>query len=228
MKFSTSFRSFVYRTHLAFADKRLTVRAGTRKTIFTLCITVGAYCLLTSTLHAAPAEKDLQASITTLSNKLSASEATVTLLKADIDNLVETVNLVNANHSILLVSGVSSGTAGGSVQIPITFVPSTWQATAFQAEIVLPAGFTLKGLTIGPAAITANKNVQLNPANGRFLVFGLNQTVLEDGVVAIATVNIATGTHSGIYPFALSNPVATDANGSAALDIVTLSGEIKL
>jgi uncharacterized protein (TIGR03437 family) len=49
----------------------------------------------------------------------------------------------------------------------------------------------------------------------RFLIFGLNDRVIQDGIVIGLFANVNTRTSDGIYPLKVFNVVASDSNGSA-------------
>jgi hypothetical protein len=134
----------------------------------------------------------------------------------------------NLTTGALLVGGTLKGVAGTTVAWPITLIPSTTLPTALQADIVLPSGITFVSVTAGVAATNAGKQVQASVVNGneRFLIFGLNQTVMAQGIVATVQLAIATGL-KGLFPVCLIAPSLSDGNGNE-IQMSTISGTVSL
>lgn len=82
--------------------------------------------------------------------------------------------------------------------------------------------------TLGPAAAAAGKTLAsavLSNGNIRYLVFGLNQTVIGDGAVITLKITIAPEAESGAYPLEMLNAVASNPNG-IAVPIKVSSGRV--
>ncbi len=74
------------------------------------------------------------------------------------------------------------------------------------------------GATLAPPVSTSNKTlyaVDLAPNKKRFLIIGLNQSLILDGALINLVVNISPSTPAGTYALALSNVCATDPAGNA-------------
>jgi len=173
--------------------------------------------------------QELQNEIANLNTKTTELQGKVSVLSQDQMRLISRYKATNATRGALFVVGVSTSTKGQTLQIPISFVPTSLPITSIQQDFVVPSSFTLVSVVAGPAAIAAGKNVQVNTSAGvsRLIVFGLNQTPIGEGVLAIATVRSLPTIPSGVYPIVTLNPVASDASGAAAPMSVT-SGWIKL
>jgi hypothetical protein len=86
---------------------------------------------------------------------------------------------------------------------------------AIELALTVPAGITLSSVSIGPAATAAGKELSMN--GGQLIEFGLNQTVIGQGVVAIAHLSIPAATTKALYSIGLTNPVVSDASGKAVI-----------
>jgi hypothetical protein len=133
--------------------------------------------------------------------------------------------LIEANETkaVLLVAGVVTGPIG-NIDLPVTLIPGTFKPSGVQADFVVPPSLTFISATLGPIPAGEGKSIQTNMIGSvlRVLVFGLNQTVITEGLdftLAFKT------TVKGQYPMVLQNPVASDANGNALALCVT-SGQI--
>lgn len=129
----------------------------------------------------------------------------------------------NETQAILLVAGVVSGPVG-NIFLPVTLIPSTFGPSAIQADFVLPPSMTFVSATLGPIPAGEGKSLQtsLVGAAVRVLVFGLNQTIITDGLDF--TLNLKT-TVKGQFPIILQNPVASDPAGTT-LPLCITSGII--
>lgn len=118
----------------------------------------------------------------------------------------------NQTQAILLVAGVASAPLG-TITLPVTLVPGTFGPTAIQADFVLPASMTFVSATLGPIPAGEGKSIQTSVVGGavRVIVFGLNQTIITDGLDF--SLNLKT-TVKGQFPILLQNPVASDAGGN--------------
>lgn len=204
-------------------QKRLKTTRNSR-TYFTALRRSALLFLLAGIVHA-----DLKTSIDDVSTQTAKVSASVTSLSQSQATLINSYKLTNAVKSSLLVAGVSSGTAGGSVVVPLSFIKGPSQATAVQTEFVVPSSFTLTGVVIGPAGTSANKSVQFSVTAGvaRIILFGLNTDVIGSGVVANMTLKSIPTTPKGVYKIPLRNSVSSDAAGSTLL-ILETSGAIVL
>jgi hypothetical protein len=156
------------------------------------------------------------ATVQDLDNEIGVLESTVTELSTDLATSFARLNL---NQGPVLVGGVMTASPGGTIDWPLTLVPSTFSVTGLQADIVIPSSFTVVSVTEGPAATAAGKTVSSNVVNGmeRILVFGLNQTPIGLGVVATVQFRVDSATPSRICPISFVDPVASDASGNTIL-----------
>ena len=129
----------------------------------------------------------------------------------------------NSSKSVLLAAGIISAQAGNTVSVDLTLLPGSFLPTAVQAAIISPPGFTLTNVIAGPEAIAANKQVSFS--SGTFLVFGLNQTVMNRGVLATAEFTISSMLKVQPCSIGLKDPVASDASGKA-IPISVVSGTV--
>jgi hypothetical protein len=132
-----------------------------------------------------------------------------------------------------LAVGSGSGAAGTSVDIPITFNPTTDSVAGIQFSLTLPASVSTVSVTAGSAATSAGKSVSTNK-NGStwiFVVFGLNQNTIAAGPLLTARVLIAPNALAGnlnlpISGVSYSSPSGTNvaAGASTAGTIVVTGG----
>ncbi len=119
--------------------------------------------------------------------------------------------------------GNISGAAGTAVNLTVSFTPGASPVAGLDFELTIPASLSYVSTTTGAAATTAGKSANgSNPSSGivKVLVFGLNQTPIGSGAVAIVRLNIAAGTPAGPLTVGLQNLTATDPDANR----VTASG----
>lgn len=118
----------------------------------------------------------------------------------------------NETQAILLVAGIVSTPAGTQTALPVTLIPGTFLPAAIQADFVLPPSLSFISATLGPIPAGEGKSIQTSVVGTaiRVIVFGLNQTVITDGLDF--TLNLKT-TVKGQFPIVMQNPVASDAKG---------------
>jgi hypothetical protein len=174
-------------------------------------------------------DAQLNAAITNVSSETAILSASVTTLSQDETTLIQKYHLTNAGQCGLLVVGISTGTAGGVVQVPISFLPSSGATTAVQVDLLISSSFTITGATIGPAGAAAGKSVQISKVGAvtRVLVFGINTTPIGAGILATLTLSSLAGTPKSICPITMTNIVASDAVGNTSL-LCGTSGAVQL
>lgn len=135
----------------------------------------------------------------------------------------------NLSKSVLIVGGIIPGSPGNPVDVPITLIPGSFQLAGLQADILIPSGFTFVSITPGPVVLAAQKQLQMAPGAGfeRFIVFGLNATVIGQGMLATIRFSIAPATAKRQYPIILSNPIVADAFGNPIV-VSAVSGTVIL
>lgn len=196
---------------------------GRNRFIGVVVLTMAAGMIFSCGANAA-SNLDLQDKINGLEAKLIIAEKALTDLSINQAKLIQRYTTTNASAGGLLVFGTGAGTKGQNIQIPISFLPGPIGISGVQQDIILPAGFTLVSITAGPAALVAGKSVSSN--NGRMIIFGLNQTPIDAGVVAFATIK-SPATAGGIYAINVNTPVASDGSGTPVPISVT-SGWVKI
>jgi hypothetical protein len=150
----------------------------------------------------------LDTRITTLQMALSALQTDDPAAFARLNHLLLEANQPNA---VLLVAGIMSAPVG-TVALPVTLVPGMFLPSAIQADFVLPPSMTFISATLGPIPAGEGKSIQTSVVGTavRVIVFGLNQTVITDGLDF--TLNLKT-TVKGTFPILLQNPVGSDPSG---------------
>jgi len=183
---------------------------------------------ITSPVKAA-SHQDLQNKIATVSAIATTANSNVTTLAQDNANFLGVVALTNLGKASLFVAGISTGTAGSNVVVPVAFIKSSTAIASAQVDLVIPASFTVVGVTAGPAAIAAGKSVQFGLINGsvRILVFGLNQTPIGTGTVANVTFRSIPAAPKLTYTLPLIGAVGATPEGNDALMLQT-SGAVIL
>ena len=131
----------------------------------------------------------------------------------------------NLSQGPLLVGGIVPAKSGDTISWPISFLASSFTVSGVQANIVVPSSFTIASITAGPEAIADNKSVSSN--GGTFIVFGLNQFNIHDGVLAIAQIKVPTNARPGFYTICLGDPTASNVSGKSVL-ISATSGTIEV
>jgi|GEM_PF-3525795 len=127
---------------------------------------------------------------------------------------------IGAGQSVTFSVGSGSGIAGGVVVIPITLTSSGGaQATAVQWTLSYPADITGAVFSAGIAATNAGKSIECN--GNLCLVYGLNTTVISDGVVATATFRISPNPSLQTIPIQIIGVVAAtpDADSISAAGV---------
>jgi hypothetical protein len=117
-----------------------------------------------------------------------------------------------------LTVGVASGQAGTTINLPITFDPSTSSVAGIQFSLTLPASLSTGAVTPGVILSTAAKSVSTGLAGSSwtFIVFGLNQNTIGPGLLLTAQLQIAPGTATGtLLSVPISGSVYSDINGNS-------------
>jgi hypothetical protein len=172
---------------------------------------------------------ELQQQITALNNTVSVLDGRLNALSQSQAELIRTYKLTNATVGSLMVAGTVAGQPGATLTLPLSFVKGPMAVAGLQTEFVIPSSFTVTGITAGPAAVAANKSVQLaiNGGVARIIIFGLNQDMIGSGVVANLTLRSLATTPRGTYKIPLRNSVSSDAAGGSLL-IFETSGAVVL
>lgn len=119
-------------------------------------------------------------------------------------------------QTTLTLTGPASAKQGTAVSLSLSSGGATANGPAgLQWSLTPPVGVTVSGVTAGASATAASKQVACNAANLLCLVYGVNQNVIANGVVATMTVQIPANANPGPASFPLSGLVAGDKNGVA-------------
>ena len=111
-----------------------------------------------------------------------------------------------------------SATPGASILDQVTFASQGSSVSGVQFDVQYDNSALSLGATLAPPVSTSNKTlyaVDLAPNKKRFLIVGLNQSLILDGALINLVVNISPSAPAGTYALALSNVCATDPAGNA-------------
>lgn len=138
------------------------------------------------------------------------------------------VLFVNADRGALLVCEDVAAGRGTSVEVKIKWRQTSLSESAFQFDLILPAGVTFGSIRTGQALLDAQKSIQhalLNNGTAfRVLVFGLNTNEIPDGEIAIVTLNVANNAFPGFHPLDLAGFVFSGAQGTSAKGFAVSGG----
>jgi hypothetical protein len=107
--------------------------------------------------------------------------------------------------------------AGLIAPIVLRFASAGSAVAALQFDLESDAPLTLTP-NAGPVALSAGKELHSAPVSARrtrFVVAGLNQNVVGDGVIAAINAFVSATTTAGAYPLRLTNLSASDQAGNA-------------
>ena len=141
--------------------------------------------------------------------------------------LAASSKLVAANP--VLSIGTVYAKPGQTVNTSVLYTPNGAEVSAFQFDLHYDRN-TLTGIsaTLGPAATLAGKmlaSAVLSNGDIRYLVYGLNQTVIGHGTVVVLTITVATDAAPGTYALQMLNAVASDPKGNE-VPINVSSGQV--
>jgi hypothetical protein len=140
-----------------------------------------------------------------------------------------TVTIIVNSPVIMPKLSVGSGSAiaGNSVTIPISIATGTTGASGLQFDLILPAGVSTGPVVAGAASTAAGKSVSSNVVGNalKVIIFGLNQTSISAGQVAMVTLVVDANLTTGNLVLALANVSATDLNGTS-IPLATSGGGI--
>src|SRR4051794_28852737 len=116
--------------------------------------------------------------------------------------------------TLALSSG--STTPGGSVALELTLASAQGSAPAgLQWTLTYPPETAGVQMTAGPAATAAGKSLTCDAGSGTYtcILTGVNQTMIADGVVAVATVTASSS--PGAWPIGVTNGLGASGDGNA-------------
>ncbi len=135
---------------------------------------------------------------------------------AKTSTVVTTVTVTSLNVSPKLIVGNAAGIGGNAVDIIVSLSTGTTGVAGLQFDLDSPMALTMNTVTAGAASTAAGKSVQGNVAGNdiRVIVFGLNQSVIGPGALAVINVQVPAGQVTGAQALTLLNATATDAAGA--------------
>lgn len=134
--------------------------------------------------------------------------------------------------SVFLASQVAA--PGSSVVVPVMFQSSAAPVSAIQFDIQYDSSSMSLFANLGDAARNSGKvfyQLDLAPGARRFLIVGLNSSVMASGSLFNLFVNLGPNAATGAYSLSFSNVTAADPAGviasiSAADGTITVAGTI--
>lgn len=125
-----------------------------------------------------------------------------------------TVDLVIHYKANLAVPYTEVSNATGTV---VHLVNATDLVSAIQFDLVLPAGLTVESVAPGLAAQAAVKSAQGNTVTPgyRVVIFGLNQTVIPSGPLAVLKLKVGSSFATGKTILSLTNVSASNPSGNS-------------
>ncbi len=121
---------------------------------------------------------------------------------------------IASGQNVVLSVVPGSGTAGGTVTVPITLA-STGGAQTTGLQWAFNYSSDITGVTVVAGASTTNAGKSVSCSGNNCLVAGFNSTVIADGTVASATFQIAANPSSNPIQIQLTGVVATTAGGAS-------------
>ncbi|MBZ5538796.1 MAG: fibronectin type III domain-containing protein [Acidobacteriia bacterium] len=125
--------------------------------------------------------------------------------------------------------GTATGAAGATVALTVTFTAGGAPGVStLQFDLQLPAALSFSSVATGTAATAAGKSASGNAIAGgvRVLVFGLNQTTIGTGAVAVVSLSIAGGTPPGTLSVGITNITASDPTGTINVPTTGTGGSV--
>ena len=113
----------------------------------------------------------------------------------------------------------TSATApGASLLLPVSFASQSASVAGLQFDLQYDNSVLSLSPTVGDAARTSGKTLylwDLAPGQKRFLIVGLNQDHLEDGILVNLFVNLSPTAPAGSHPLRFLNVVGADSSAQA-------------
>ncbi len=189
-------------------------------TLFSIATTYWCLCGSRIAFATTPSE-NLDAEIGTLGK-------TVDTTTSDVDAAFQKLkDETNLSSSTLIVGGIMTAHPGDTITWPISLVPGSFSPSALQCDLLVPTGLTFVSAVIGPAGIQAGKQLSVSISSGtpRALLFGINQTPIDDGVIVLVKLKVDQAATKSHYSIVLENPALSDGAGSA-VTVSAVSGTV--
>ncbi len=131
------------------------------------------------------------------------------------------LGLIGESVVFSAVVSVAAGSSppGGSIILPISFASEGSSVSAVQFDLKYDSSVMSLGITAGDIARTSGKSLYIADVSSnqkRFVLCGLNQAPIPDGVAVSLFVNLTTDATPGVYPLQLSNIVGATPAGEYA------------
>ena len=112
-----------------------------------------------------------------------------------------------------------SAAPGASIRSQVDFAAQSSSVSGVQFDVHYDNSVLSLAATLGDSPKNSGKSlyaVDLAPDKKRFLIIGLNQTLIPNGALINLSVNVRQSAPSGVYALTLSNVGGTDPSGQAA------------
>lgn len=169
----------------------------------------------------AATRQELDTQLTTLTQAIKNKQ----IQNTDVLNALSVLTALNQS----LTTGIVGGAKGTTINLPVYFKEGTKQVAGLQFDLAISSGLTPVSVQPGIAAQAANKTVQGNTVQGGFrvLIFGLNQTTIPTGPVAIIRCQIGASSGLGKRSVLILNMSASDSAG-ANVPITGKNGSVEV
>lgn len=138
--------------------------------------------------------------------------------------VIETINVLVAKPLTIVVGNIAAK-PGQTINLPIFFKASTQAVSSIQFDFKFPQGVSVSSVQAGPSAISAGKSVQTSAT--RALIFGINQTAIESGVLLNFKLSVSSTLTNGIKPVDIFNLVGASPEGNS-VSLFGISGSINV
>src|SRR3990172_5104398 len=111
--------------------------------------------------------------------------------------------------------GGASGLPGSAIDLTVIFTPGSTPVSTIMIDLSLPSSLSYVSTGTGAAATAAGKAAQgtVIPGGVRLLIFGINQTQMGAGDVALVRLNISPTALPGMLGIGIPYISASDPNG---------------
>jgi len=125
--------------------------------------------------------------------------------------------------------GSATGSAGGTISIPLLFDPGTSSISSIQFAITLPATLSTATVTIGAPLTSAVKEINSTVSGNTwaFIIFGLNQNVIGAGTLMTLQLNVAASAN-GSLSLPISGIVYADPSGMGVTPGTNTNGTVTI
>lgn len=145
--------------------------------------------------------------------------------------VVQTTNTVTIiagpQETAALTAGNLTAVSGSSIDVPVILAPASFGISAIQFDMPLSNGLVYVSTSAGAAAVSADKSVQSNLIGNtvKVIVFGLNQTSINSGIVATVRLTVNNSASINQIPLVISGIVASGVNNEL-VNIVGVNGTL--